>query len=313
MTVYENHVKEGSELQDRYTLASDRNLELVEQVESLKAALARDDELVAEARAKVKALKGEVYKLTIIEKQVTESFQALKGERNDLIAHVEKNELLRQDAARDKQRIKSRIVHSPEKFQQNLAEMQRSLQDEKSLLSEKSIKLRDLTAKCDVLTILEQDILSCLKMMKECEQEVMRVDALSKEVNTLRDVMEQKQLEVRDFSVRENQLQRQLGNAKEKIARATQQLESNRNAARTRMVQMAETRRELQEDRLKAGNEIDKKRSIIEGMRVKMLELQTETTNDITAVQAEFEKLKRHVDTYIGEVDRSMLQSQITV
>lgn len=311
LEVYDKFTAKASAYQTKHDDLLEQNEELIRRVEELKIRRVREEPLVAQARTTNEALTNELYELKRIEGQTMAEYDKLKVEKQEITAKLDSNAIMRQNRERELQKIRSRIVHSPEKLKQQLQDMSSSLSNEKQFLNDKGKKSRELNAKVDILTSLESDVQSCIKLMEECESELARVDGAHKRVIHLEELVDQKRLEVRELSVRDSQLQRQLTNAEEKLSRATRQLESKRETTRARMSRITEERRVVQEDRMQIDIEMDKKKALIESMQAKINELKEEVTAEVERVNAQFAILSNHVDLYMKEVQQTMNQSEI--
>ncbi|CCG82662.1 Kinetochore protein nuf2 [Taphrina deformans PYCC 5710] len=313
LEVYDKFTAKASAYQIKHDELVEQNETMIRRVEELKVRRIKEEPLVAQARATNEALTNELYDLKRIEGATMADYDKLKVEKQELTSRLDNNAILRQNAEREIQKIRSRIVHSPEKLKQQLADMSSSLSNEKTFLNDKGKKSRELHAKIDILTTLEGDVQSCIKLMEECESELGRVDGAHKRVVHLEDLVDQKRLEVRELSVRDTQLQRQLTNAEEKLGRATRQLEAKRESTRARMAKITEERRVVQEDRMQIDIEMDKKKALVESLQSKILELREEVAGEVESVNAEFGRLSGHVDLYMKEVQHTMNQSAIIV
>ena len=311
LEVYEKFTSKASEYQTKLEDLMIQNEDMTRRVEDLKVRRIQEEPLVAQARATNEGLTNELYDLKRIEGQTMAEYDRLKSEKAELTARLDNNSLLRQNTEREIQKIRSRIVHSPEKLKQQLLDMTSSLSNEKQYLSEKGKKSRELVAKIDILTQLESDVQSCIKLMEECDSELARVETAQKKVTQNEENVEQKRLEVRELSVRDTQLQRQLTNAEDKLARATRQLEAKREATRARMSKITEERKIVQEDRMQIDIEMDKKKALVESMQAKIFELREEVQSEVDSVNAEFSRLRGHVELYMGEVDTAISNSRI--
>ena len=135
---------------------------------------------------------------------------------------------------------------------------------EKSSVSSLSQKQRDLQARIDAMAVLEADILSCTRLMEECEAELTRVEEASRKVGRHREQLEGKQLEMKEVDVREQQLLRQLANAEDKLARVRRTAVSKREAAQKQMLRIREEYNVMAQERAMRMQEMDKKKAMIE-------------------------------------------------
>jgi kinetochore protein Nuf2 len=311
LEVYEKFTAKASDYHTKLEDLTIQHEDLSKRVENLRIRRIHEEPLVAQARSVNEGLTNELYDLKRIEGQTMAEYDKLKVEKAELTSRLDNNSLMRQNTEREIQKVRARIVHSPEKLKQQLIDMTSSLSNEKQYLSEKGKKSRELVAKIDILTQLEADVQSCIKLMEECDSELIRVETAHKKVIQNEENVEQKRLEVRELSVRDTQLQRQLANAEDKLARANRQLDAKREATRARMSKITEERKVVQEDRMQIDIEMDKKKALIESMYTKINELRQEVQAEVDSVNIEFTRLRSHVELYMGEVDGAISNSQI--
>lgn len=290
-----------------------RNERLIREVEELKIRRIREEPLMAQARATNEGLKNELFELKRQQALVVGEYDKLRQEKKGLTARLDNDVNLLETTRREIQKISSRIVHSPEKLKQQLADMSSSLTNEKTFLNDKSKKTRELTAKIDLLTTAEEDVLSCIRMMEECDAGLERLDGARKRVTQVEELVDKKRFEVLEFSSREEQLKGQLDNARERLEKAIATLESKREATRARMDRITEEKRSVQAERLQIDTEMEKKRALVESMQIKIIELREDVGNEVAKVNAEFGVLTSHIDLYMKEVQATMNQSGIVV
>jgi kinetochore protein Nuf2 len=183
------------------------------------------------------------------------------------------NEYVLQNTKQDIVKTRARIVTSPEKLQLAISEMSNSLISEKSSVSSLSAQQRDLQTRIDAMSVLEQDILSCIKMMEECEAELNRVEEQSRKLARLREQLEGKTLEVKQVDVKEQQLLRQLTNAEDKLSRVKRTAISKREGAQKKMQGIREEYNIMAQERALRSQEMDKKKAMIELTEKKVLHM----------------------------------------
>lgn len=262
--------------------------------------------LVADAQAAIEEVVADLRKLKEVEVERTREMDVLKQEKDALRTTLEDLQRQLQEGAREKARIEARIVVSPEKLRDRLAQMSEALVNERRVLSDKGKEQRELVAKADLLDSLEGDVQSCIRLMEECEAELVKVEAAQKRVAQSEEQANDQRHEVRELTKREEQLRRKLANAEDKLARARRQLESKREAARDRMARTKLEHQVVNEERATADNEIARKMRQIETFEAKMRAIRADALAEQHEVNNEIAKLKAHVGHYIKEASRAM-------
>jgi predicted nucleic acid-binding Zn-ribbon protein len=97
------------------------------------------------------------------------------------------------------QKLKSRIVYSPEKLVQLIQEMKANLVIEKTAVVNLEKKSRDLQMKIENFTIVEQDIVESKRVLDQVEIEMKKYNELSKELTNLQDAISKQQAIIRDY------------------------------------------------------------------------------------------------------------------
>jgi len=106
--------------------------------------------------------------------------------------------------------------------------------------------------------------------MEECEVETNKVEERRRMVKSSKDQIDRKDTELREFEIREQQLHRQMINAVEKLERVQQQSESKRVGAQEKMERIRMEYSSISEERGDRLAEIEKKRTIIEGLEIRV-------------------------------------------
>ncbi|ORY79910.1 Nuf2 family-domain-containing protein [Protomyces lactucae-debilis] len=309
--VYEQYTAKASELWEDHEQILADNKELIDSVEEVRANRVREEPHVAKAKQVNEGLTAELYDLKRVEGQTMAEYDRVKGEKAELTERLHQRQVLRQNAERDTAKVKLKIVHSPEQLKQGLLDMSASLKDERQRIEERGLHSRCIGAKADKLGLIERDLDTCIKLYEECVVELHRVEMARKKRSHVEETLDGKRLDVRDLSVRETQLHRQVAINEDKMARLTKWVDAKLEANRARMARNEEEHRELQDDRVQMDNEADKKHAIIEATQSKIDALREELNAEVDDVNMEFAKLSDHVSLYMGMIAQTMQQCAI--
>jgi len=277
---------------DKYTERSEQyetqHRQLVDTVESNKTRLLslriqREEEapLIAQRKEENEILRTDLKNLKRQQSALTNDIDTLKREKNVLTEKLTNNEYVLQNTKQDIVKTRARIVTSPEKLKLAIREMSSSLMSEKSSVSTLGAKHRDLQVRIDAMSVIEGDIMGCIKLMEECESELQRVEEATRKVGRHREQFEGKQLEMKEVDVKEQQLLRQLANAEDKLGRVRRTAVSKREAAQKKMQTIREEYNIMSQERATRMQEMDKKKAMIEQTEKKVCHPQLTMSNNL--------------------------------
>jgi chromosome segregation ATPase len=108
--------------------------------------------------------------------------------------------------------------------------MSQSVQNLRDMIVASETKSRELHSKLENLSLVEQDIIGCKKLMDECEAEQSTLEHSQQKLQEENDGVERKQAELRELNIKETQLKRQEGTTNDKLHRLHQQLVAKRDS-----------------------------------------------------------------------------------
>lgn len=167
-------------------------------------------------------------------------------------------------------KIKSRIVHSPEKLMQIIAEMNASIQSERGNLAQLEKKSRELQMKLDALTQIEQDITRALNLLDQNDEIVRKRDSLIIQLQDDKETINKKTVFTKDLELKEQQCRRQLVVSQEKYAKLLQQQEQRREQVETQLSTLRQDYSTLSEERSRLINKMDQTDKMIKDMESKV-------------------------------------------
>ena len=230
----------------------------------------------------------------------------LKQSRTDLQEKLQNVTLLLQHAKQECNRLRTRVVHNPEQIKKAIADMNQSVQSLKQDLHQSESKARDMLTKQENLNLVEQDLLHCLKVMQECEEEQRAMDLARQQVHEQSDGVARKENELKELGIKESQLKRQEIAQHEKLTRA-RQLQQTKLADLTSKWQKARTDwDQFSQDRAVSHSQIQKVEQTQQEWRQKIQQAKQRHEVDLQAIQSSFAKLKECVGDYVAEMERLM-------
>ncbi|KAG4305469.1 hypothetical protein PORY_001025 [Pneumocystis oryctolagi] len=306
MPVFETHAQKAESYVSRHQDLIFQNQDLLEQLKNLKTKQEDEVSLIKKSKEINAALTNDLRELKKIQTALTNEIDVLKREKAELSERLTNNQFITVNTKQECMKLRSRIVHSPEKLKQLISDMGTSLASEKNSIASLERKSRELQNRIDAIGIVEQDILNCIKLMEECEIEIARVEEASRKVTKHQEMVDQKEMEVREVEIKDQQLNRQLANAEDRLARIQRSAEAKRDAAQKKMAEIRKEYNIMTVERAERAHEMDKKRAIIESTEKKISELRSHIESEVNAVQNEYSKLKSHIELYMEEMSRCM-------
>lgn len=165
---------------------------------------------------------------------------------------------------RECERLEPYIVDSPDKLREMINEMQTSLFSERKRLDNTERQSRALQNSSDSFRIVEQDVNSCIKIMEDCDRELLKLEECQKKVQRHEEQVHQKEAECREIERKEERLNRNLANAKEKLDKARAHAAAKREAATKEMEELKVEYDTLAKAREASIREADRKNQQIE-------------------------------------------------
>ncbi|KAI8848697.1 Nuf2 family-domain-containing protein [Chytridium lagenaria] len=292
LSVFEECTRRSAEYVDQRQLLLEKNQDLADKVNSLKLQRAEEEPAYQRCRERNQHLTAELRDLKRVQMAMTEEIDSLKKSKADITDKLNNTQFLLVNGKQDCVRLRSRIVQSPEKLQQAISDMNQSVQGEKINISSLEKRIRDLHAKMDHFSVLDQDLLSCVKLMEECELEMKRSNAADLSVRSEKEAIEKRRLELRDAAQREQQTKRQLNNIEEKMTR----LDRQQMRADVNLAKMEGFQKKVAEFEQKFG---------VKGVW-QTLEIRKLTEADIVARRSDHLLLKQKLEAYTKALTQAM-------
>lgn len=306
MPVYEKYTGAYDEYAGRLQDLEYQNQELIERLEALKNRRNEEEPLIRSAQEQNVSLTNNLRELKKHQTHLTNENDDLKREKNDLVTKISNVQYLLVNVQQDCLKTRSRIVYSPEKLRANIADMTKNLASERLAVANSEKRARELLSKVEAYRQVEQDLTSCIRLMEECESELVRLEDSKTQVSVQRELVDQKQLEVREIDFREQQLRRQYTNVEDKRLRAKRQADAKREAALKRMESIKLEYQAMITERAQRAQEIERKRAIADQTEKKISELKASVAKEVEEIQNEYKKLHGHVETYMEQMKSCM-------
>ncbi|KAF3936101.1 hypothetical protein ABW20_dc0108805 [Dactylellina cionopaga] len=280
--------------------------ELQHKLETLEIQRKQEEPLVKKLQEERQQARILLSELKREQEAMTAEFQEAKNERKILKdALIQANETklrLKQDC----ERLRPYIFDEPGRLQQLNNEMASQLQTEKNRLMQAERRARALQTTADSFGVIETDVNACIKVMEECEAELLREEEDNRKASRHKDVLRKKQLEFQDMEKRDEVLRARLTGAQEKVSTAKQQAENKSVAARARMAELRGVYDQLAIERREKNHDMDKLKNQIDLKEKQCQDTKDFVENEARETMNEFGRLTAHINYYMAEMKQQM-------
>ncbi len=270
LSVWEELMKRGEEAAQELAGLNSREAELRSRIEAIRQQRVAEEPQVQAIKEQIGVLVNDLRELKKQQNTLSTEIEGHKRRRQELVDNQARLQYLMSSGRQECAKLKSRIVHSPEKLLQIISEMQASIASERTALTSLEKRSRELTGRVEQLAKLEGDLKRCLQQLEQNEQGSKRVEELEREIYSLRDKNERQRMELEELSVRQQHLKRQCNMAAEKLSRLTVQQEAKRQEFAERLTLLRRDYSALSEERAQVVAKMDDTDRLVKDMEQKV-------------------------------------------
>ncbi|KAF3935634.1 hypothetical protein ABW19_dt0205424 [Dactylella cylindrospora] len=280
--------------------------ELQHKLETLQIQRKQEEPMVRQLQDERQRARILLSELKKEQEAMTNEFQEAKSERKtlkDTLIQLNETKLrLKQDC----ERLRPYIFDEPGRLQQVNNEMAGQLQAEKNRLAQVERRARALQTTADSFSVIETDVNACIKVMEECEAELLREEEDNRKASRHKDVLRRRQLEYQDLEKREEVLRTRLVAAQEKVNSAKDQAEKKSAAARTKMAELRKVYDQLASERREKSNDMDRLKIQIDLKEKQCQDTKEFVENEVRETLTECQRLAAHINYYMAEMKQQM-------
>ena len=307
LAVFEEFSRRADEAAEKRTKLSKRHDELTHKIGSLLMKQHEEAPAVAKIKEEMGRLVQTLKELKKEQVRLSSSLDDLKDQKSTASQKLAQSQFLVGNMKQECTKLKSRIVHSPEKLLQIIAEMNANISHEKTNISQLERKSRELQMKLESLVQLEQELLRTLQGMECLLSDLQKRDELVRKVSEERDSIERQHIASKDLAIKDTQMCRQLSAAQEKLSRLQKQQQERHEKISIRLKTLQEEYQVVAEDRTKASLKIEQSEKIIKDFESRMNELRRSHESEVASMRSECVSLKARVIAYANEVKKSFV------
>lgn len=168
-------------------------------------------------------------------------------------------------------KLKSRIIHSPEKLMQIISEMNASIQSERSNLAQLEKKSRELQMKLDALTQIESDTARSLNLLEQNDEIVKKHDSLIIQLQDDKETINKKNVYIKDLELKEQQCRRQSTVSQEKLSKLMQQQALRREQVQKQMTELSQEYNAASDERARHLKKMEQTEQAIKDTELKVI------------------------------------------
>ncbi|KAJ7273400.1 Nuf2 family-domain-containing protein [Mycena rebaudengoi] len=285
---------------------SRRLAEITQEIDVMQARIAEDEPRCEQLRTENTQLRARMFATKEIQLATVQEVEQLKAEKTAL---VQRKEALNGEVASISDamtRTRSRIVQSPERIKRTITTMTSTAIEDKQMVAMHETKARDLQAKINALSNIEKDVRGCVEQLQTIEKEVRSLEDSQKELHELKDLLEGKEIERKELSLKQERVQKQLSNAQEKLERAQRHAEDRKVASQKTIDRLQREYDEMAIERRDNDKQVEEIRGEANELEKKMAEHLKLSEMELNELLAEYWKLRHDTALFNTSLDLYM-------
>ncbi|RHZ75981.1 hypothetical protein Glove_208g25 [Diversispora epigaea] len=300
--IFNEYEKNSEELLEKSEELVNRYNTLVEKVNELKLQRKeQENEVKAYMQQNANLMSG-MRELKKKQTGLLNEIATLKNIRVDWTEKINNTHFLVVTAKQVLEKLKSRIVLNPEKLKQTIEEMNETMAREKETMLGLDKKVRDIQTKFDMLTIVEEEIISCNKMLDDAINQRIKADKANKDFRDLQAEAENKRQFLREYVKREQIISRQKLNLEERTQRLREKHNQRMAETEKKYTTLQEEYEKILEERKEIELKAAEEKNIYNETLAKCNDLVQAWNKEKAEVESEFKALKDRIEGYHQEI-----------
>ncbi|KAJ1955950.1 kinetochore-associated Ndc80 complex subunit nuf2, partial [Linderina pennispora] len=242
----------------------------------------------------------------LTQKAATETNNKLRSEKSELQDAVGAISHTIAGLQEELKRLNARVVHSPEKIKEAIAQLTQSIASGRTQLAQKESESRQLAAKIEMLEEILTDIRGCIQQMADAEDIVRRHEEELRKLAAEKENVNQETSNLKNLSVREEQFKYQEESAKGKIERLSQTRQAKREQNATRIANLEKENKEMTARFTEISCKMAEQRARYDELQEEIKRSKSTMEQDAAAIQESYEKLRQQTLEYQDSVILSL-------
>ncbi|KAJ2993100.1 kinetochore-associated Ndc80 complex subunit nuf2 [Globomyces sp. JEL0801] len=268
--------------------------------------LAEEQPRVEQVKQTVTEITKDLRALKQQQNTINNEIEELKKSKSSISEKIMNNSFLITNLKQDCAKLSSRIVTNPEILKNTILDMNQSVQNDKNLLHQSERKNRDLTARIESMVLVDQDIEGCCTLLEQVDQERKRKRENKERLNKENEEFLTKTNQLRELTIKEQQLSRQLKSTNEKMNRLIEHQTQRENMNEAKFNQIKKDYQEILESynsTLQKSKDMD---STYLDIETKMSVEKKEFEAEMDGLRVNYEKLGVELKKYTNELTSKM-------
>lgn len=268
--VWEELMRRGEEAEQELQRLAGREQDLRARIDSIRQQRQQEEPLVSAAKEQIGGLVSELRELKKVQTGLSSEMEEFKRRRQELTDNQARLQYLASSGRQEVNKLKSRIVHSPEKLLQILSEMQASIASERNGMQSLERRSRELQNRVESMVSVEEQLRRSLQHLDHMDSVARRCDDLHRQCNHLSEQHRRQQSDLDELLVRDQHLKRQLQMAQEKLSKLVNQQELKRVEFAERLQVLRKDYAQLSEERSSLNGKMDDTDRLVKDMEQKV-------------------------------------------
>ena len=326
----DEHFNKAETTKARIDALYNENQDLEGRIEDMKRQRKSMEVQVKEKVKKNEELKARLMELKNAQEKISEKMERMKGEKGRLITACKEREERCKVFRQESEKLRPYALQSSAALQASLKELSENLARDKGNIDTLERRTRALQTSADTFTVVTNDVNSCTKILEEVSSELQKEDDENHAAAERRDALSERGNNVREIERSEALLQRQIERWLGRTEALRKVSGEKSEADKKRMQELREIHRELTDERVEKGREMERKKIKIEQTEKKvcclvlpivlwmegpcfadsflslsqMADLKENIENEIHSAHDEYLKMDSHIKLYITEMEQ---------
>ncbi|KAI9225399.1 MAG: Nuf2 family-domain-containing protein [Piptocephalis tieghemiana] len=299
MNDLDQQMRRSEELLEQRERMLHEHAQMKEKLEGLRVQREQERPETEERQRANAELQGELRVLLTEQGRLTLEMDELKERKGQLNEKIQSLKAEFKACQDENEGLRSRIVHSPEKIQQEIKETSGRLAETKSLISGSEQREREMRSRVNGLSQVEDTLEECSDLQGQMRNQEQKVqEAL--------ETIEWKRKKGRELEVRRQQVERQIRMSEEKMGRLHKGQETRMSQTRSRMNELNEKHEEVWQEREGIMKQIEENRRVVKEKSVEMEKETKETEAHLAMLRTDYHQLEAQIIRYQEEITAAL-------
>ncbi|KAJ1720312.1 kinetochore-associated Ndc80 complex subunit nuf2 [Coemansia erecta] len=306
MHILEKYTGQADEQAQRLEMLQVELDQTLAQIAKIQEQREREKEEVVKLSESNNVLREELKALSSKNTLLVETVKGTKAEKEELHDKIVEMNYFIANLQGELALLKARVVHSPEKIQQAIAELNDNITQSRQQVVTSEESAQQLAFKITLLEEIAADIRLCNQQMSEAEATVQQHEDELRHLARMREEVNQILVDIRNSGVRKEQLTFQNRSGEEKIDRLQKSQQAKRELTSAKLEQLKRDRVEISarlDETIKRSSEQRAKFEALQGDIRRERSAMDQEANDI---QSSYDQLRQQTLDYQDSITHSL-------